>query len=239
MHLVRAPQPEFDLSALLKEFEDFGEFTGLCLNLEETRILLEGLDRARVGGIKVAAHVRYLGAQVGHVSAAVAYARSFPAFQAQCTMISCMLLSRQQKVLLIHTWCFPVLQVTSVAHYAPDLVLKRLRRTLVVAFHAQSRKVPLNVLISVRRREGSVCGCRRSICGPRTQPRLQGTYSNRRGMGRTHMSPFPPSFGPKAPICKNTVFSPRMPPHLPVYPTRLPVDQRNCGLWSVDTVCPM
>ena len=55
-------------------------------------------------------------------------------------------LSRAQKVVLLHTWCYPVLQVTTIAHYPPDLVVKRLRRAVMVAFHAQNWKVPLNVL---------------------------------------------------------------------------------------------
>ena len=54
-------------------------------------------------------------------------------------------LSRAQKVVRLHTWCYPVLQVTAIAHYPPDHVVKRLRRALVVASHAQNWKVPLNV----------------------------------------------------------------------------------------------
>ena len=55
-------------------------------------------------------------------------------------------LSRAQKVVLLHTWCYQVLQVTAIAYYRPDVVVKRLRRALVVAFHAQNWKLPLNVL---------------------------------------------------------------------------------------------
>ena len=53
----------------------FGEYMGLCLNFEKTRLLFQGLDRDRLSGIQVVPHVRYLGAQVGHVSPAVAYER--------------------------------------------------------------------------------------------------------------------------------------------------------------------
>ena len=120
--------------------------TGLCLNLEKTRLLLQGLDRDRLVGIKVAPHVRYLGAQVGHVSPAVGYERCVALFEFRCTTISRMPLSRAQKVVLLHTWCYPVLQATAIAHYPPHLVVKSLRRALVVALHAQNRKVPLNVL---------------------------------------------------------------------------------------------
>ena len=66
--------------------------------------------------------------------------------ESRCTRISRMPFSRAQKVVLVHTWCYPVLQVTAIAHYPPDLVVKRLCRALVVAFHAQNWKVPLNVL---------------------------------------------------------------------------------------------
>ena len=40
----------------------------------------------------------------------------------------------------------------------------------------------------------------------------------------------PPNRGPSAPICKNTMFHQRMPPLLPGYPSRLPVNQSNCGV---------
>ena len=137
---------EADLQSLLAEFAAFGEYTGLCLNLEKTRLLLQGLDSDRLAGIKVVPHVRYLGAQVGHVSPAVAYERCVALFESRCTRISRMPLSRVQKVVLLHTWCYLVLQVTAIAHYPPHLVVKRLRRALVIAFHAQNWKVPLNVL---------------------------------------------------------------------------------------------
>ena len=55
-------------------------------------------------------------------------------------------LSHAQEVFLLHTWCYLVLQVTAIAHYPPDLVVKRLHRALVVAFHARNWKVRLNVL---------------------------------------------------------------------------------------------
>ena len=148
--LIRLLRPgavlETDLQSLLAEFEAFGEYTGLCLNLEKTRLLLQGLDRARLAGIKVEPHVRYLGAQVGHVSSTVAYERCVALFESRCTRISHMPLSRTQKVVLLHTWCYPVLQVIPIAHYPPDLVVKRLRTALVVVCHAQNWKVPLNVL---------------------------------------------------------------------------------------------
>ena len=148
--LVRLCRPgvglEADLQSLLAEFAPFGEYTGLCLNLEKTRLLPEGLDSDRLPGIKVVPHVRYLAAQAGQVSPAVAYERCVALFESCCTTISRMPLSRAQKVLVLHTWCYPVLQVTAIAHYPPDLVVKRLRRALVIAFHAQNWKVPLNVL---------------------------------------------------------------------------------------------
>ena len=137
---------EVDLQSLLAEFEAFGEYTRLYLNLEKTRLLLQGLDRERLAGIKVVPHVRYRGAQVGHVSSAVAYERCVALFESRYTRISRMPLSRAQKVVLPHTWCHPVLRVTAIAHYPPDLVVKRLRRALLVAFHAQNWKVLLNVL---------------------------------------------------------------------------------------------
>ena len=148
--LVRLCRPsaglEADLQSLLAEFAAFGEYTGLCLNLEKTRLLVQGLDSDRLAGIKVVPHVRYLGGQVGHVSPAVAYERCVVLFESRCTRISRMPLSWAQKVVLVHTWCYPVLQVTAIAHYPPDLVVKRLRRALVITFHAQNWKVPLNVL---------------------------------------------------------------------------------------------
>ena len=148
--LVRLLRPgavlEADLQSLLAEFAAFGEYTGHCLNLEKTRLLLQGLDRDRLPGIQVVPHVRYLGAQVGHVSLTVAYERCVALFESHCTRISRMPLSRAQKLVLLLTWCYPVLQVTALAHYPPDLVVKTLRRALVVAFHAQNWKVPLNVL---------------------------------------------------------------------------------------------
>ena len=64
---------EANLQSLLAEFATFGEYTALCLNLEKTCLLLQGLDRERLAGVKVATHVCYLGAQVVHVSPAVAY----------------------------------------------------------------------------------------------------------------------------------------------------------------------
>ena len=88
----------------------------------------------------------YLGAQVGLVSPAVAYERCVALFESPCTKISRMPLSRSQKVLLLHTWCYPVRHVAAIAHYPPDQVVKRLRRALVVAFHALDWKVPRNAL---------------------------------------------------------------------------------------------
>ena len=74
--LVRLTRPEaaleVDLQSLFEEFETFGDYTGRRLNLDKTRLLLQGLSRSRVAGIKVVPHVRYLGAQVGHVSVSVA-----------------------------------------------------------------------------------------------------------------------------------------------------------------------
>ena len=64
---------EANLQSLLAEFATFGEYTALCLNLEKTCLLLQGLDRERLAGVKVAPHVCYLGARVVHVSPAVAY----------------------------------------------------------------------------------------------------------------------------------------------------------------------
>ena len=107
----------------------------LCLNLQKTRLLLHGLDHGRLAAIKVVPHVRYLGAQVRHVSTALAYERCVALFESRCSRISRMPLSRTQKVVFQHTWCYPVLQVTAIAHYPTDLVVKRLRRALVVAFH--------------------------------------------------------------------------------------------------------
>ena len=111
--LVRLLRPgavlETNLRPLLAEFEAFGGYTGLCLNLEKTRLLLQELDHGRPAGIKVVPHVRYLGAQVGHVSRAVAYERCVALFESRCTTISRMPLSRAQKVLLLQTWCYPVL----------------------------------------------------------------------------------------------------------------------------------
>ena len=114
--------------------------------LEKTRLLLQGLDQDRLPGIKVVPHVRYLGVLVGHVSPAVTYERCVALFESRCTRISRMPLPRAHKVVLLQKWCYPVLQVTPSAHYQPDLVVKRLRRALVVAFHAQNGKVLLNVL---------------------------------------------------------------------------------------------
>ena len=75
--LVRLRRPgaglEADLQSRLAEFAAFDEYTGLGLNLEKTRLLLQALDRDRLAGIKVVPHVRYPGAEVGHVSPAVAY----------------------------------------------------------------------------------------------------------------------------------------------------------------------
>ena len=98
--LVRMCRPgaglEADLQSLLAEFAVFGEYTGLCLNLEKTRLLLQGLDSDRLAGIKVVPHGRYLGAQVGHVSPAVGYERCVALFESRCTKISRMPLSRAQ-----------------------------------------------------------------------------------------------------------------------------------------------
>ena len=87
-----------------------------------------------------------MGAQMGHVSPPVAHEQCVALFDSRCTRIYRMPLSRAQKVVLLHTWCYLVLQVTAIAHSPPDLVVKRLRRALLVAFHAQNWKVPLNVL---------------------------------------------------------------------------------------------
>ena len=134
-----------DLQSLLAEFKAFGECTGLRLNVEKTHLLLQGFTAPWVAGIKVVSHVRYLSTQFGHVSVLAAYDQPVALFESRCVQNSRMPLSRQQKVLLLHMWCYPVLQVTNVAHPPPDQVLKRLRRALVVAFRAQNGKVPWHV----------------------------------------------------------------------------------------------
>ena len=47
---------------------------------------------------------------------------------------------------LIHTWCYPLLQVTAVASYPLQSVLVRLRAALRVAFGSRNWKMTLDIL---------------------------------------------------------------------------------------------
>ena len=90
--------------------------------------------------------VKYLGALFGDVSPAVAYKKSVSVFESRCLHISRMPLSAKERVQLVHTWCYPVLQVTSVALYPPQSVLVRLWAALRVAFGSRNWKMPLDIL---------------------------------------------------------------------------------------------
>ena len=150
--LIRIVRPEEslvgDLRHLLDEFASFGEYTGLPLNLDKTKVLVQGLSvlNQTFAGLTVASYVKYLGALFGMVTASKAYEHCVGVFESRCVQISRMPLSRQQKVQLLHTWCYPVLQLIAVANYPPDRVLTRLRRALITAFQAQNWKIPLNEL---------------------------------------------------------------------------------------------
>ena len=60
--------------------------------------------------------------------------------------ISRMPLSAKERVQLVHTWCYPVLQVTTVAFYPSRSVLVRLRAALRVAFGSRNWKLTLDIL---------------------------------------------------------------------------------------------
>ena len=73
-------------------------------------------------GMSVVPWVNYLGALLGDVAAAEACEKGLAVFESRRVLISRMPLSRQEKVQLIHTWCYPVLQVSAVAYYPPPPV---------------------------------------------------------------------------------------------------------------------
>ena len=101
------------LLCVREAFAEFGQYTGLKLNLAKSPWL------ARVAGMQIVPSVRYLGALFGDVSPAEAFERALTTVEACCTLLSRMPLSQMEKVHLIHTWCHPVLQVKVVAYYPP------------------------------------------------------------------------------------------------------------------------
>ena len=109
------------LHAVRAVFDEFGEYTGLSLNLFKTKILMQGVGPwpSQLAGMSVVPWVKYLGALFGGVAATEAYEKGLTVFESRCVLISCMPLSRQEKVQLVHTWCYPVLQVLAVAYYPP------------------------------------------------------------------------------------------------------------------------
>ena len=67
--------------------------------------------------------VKYLGALFGDVSPAEAYEKSVSTLVDRCLHASRMLLCSEERVQLVHTWCYPVLQATGVAFYPPSVSL--------------------------------------------------------------------------------------------------------------------
>ena len=55
------------VQSVLDDFSEFGAFTGLCLNLHKTKVLLQGVGPwpMRLSGIQVVSSVKYLGALFG------------------------------------------------------------------------------------------------------------------------------------------------------------------------------
>ena len=99
-------------------FDEFGEHTGLHLNLTKTKVLIQGVGPwpSRPAGMSVVPCVKYLGALFGDITAAEAYEKGPTVFESRCVLISRKPLSRKEKVQLIHTWCYLVLQVLAVAY---------------------------------------------------------------------------------------------------------------------------
>ena len=133
---------------VLHDFSEFGEFTGFRLNLGKTKALVQRLGPwpARLAGIQVVPFVKYLGALFGDVTPEEAYEKSVCTFQSRCLHISRMPLSSKERVQLVHTWCYPVLQVTGVAFYPLQSVLVRLRAAQRVAFGSRNWKLALDIL---------------------------------------------------------------------------------------------
>ena len=85
-------------------FDEFGEYTGLRLNLTKTKVLMQGVGpwSSRLAGMSIVPWVKYLGALFGDVTAAEAYEKGLTVFESRCVLISRMPLSRKEKVQLIH-----------------------------------------------------------------------------------------------------------------------------------------
>ena len=122
-------------------FLEFSQYTSLRLNLSKTKARPQGVGPwpKKLADIAVVRSVKYLGALFGDVTPEVAFDKVVATSEHRCTLISRMPLSMAeeawQKVQIAHTWCYPILQVTAVAYYAPLGVLVRLRAALRVAFN--------------------------------------------------------------------------------------------------------
>ena len=55
---------------MLYEFSDFGDYSGLRLNLRKTKLLIQGMGPwpSQVAGVRVASSIKYLGALFGDVT---------------------------------------------------------------------------------------------------------------------------------------------------------------------------
>ena len=113
-------------------FVEFGQYTGLCLNLSKTKALLQGVGPwlAVLSVVTVVSSVKYPGALFSDVAPGAAFDKAVASFEHRCTLISRMPLSMAEKVQIIYTWCHPVLKVTAVAYYPPPGVLVRSRAAL-------------------------------------------------------------------------------------------------------------
>ena len=90
--------------------------------------------------------MKYRGSLFGDGTPEEAYEKPFSTFESWCLHTSRMPLCAKERVQLVHTWCYPVLQVTGVAFYPPLSVLMRLRAALRVAFGACNWKLTVDFL---------------------------------------------------------------------------------------------
>ena len=90
---------------------------------------------AQLAGLRIVSSVKYLGSLFEDASRVEASEKCVGAFEDRCLHIYCMLLSAKERVQLVHTRCYPVLQLTG-APPPPRSMLVCLHAALRVVFGA-------------------------------------------------------------------------------------------------------
>ena len=131
------------MKGVITALDRFGDFSGLRLNFDKTRLLLRGFwpDPVRQQmaelGCKADSSARYLSIQLGVVSPEEAFARALAKALARARSVAHLGLDLLERAELLQTWILPIFAFPAKAYFPTLSVCSSLRSVYLGGTQAQ------------------------------------------------------------------------------------------------------